>query len=89
MARRLFEAAFIACAILLVALVGAVNCLQGTLFVGGLKCQFNETSSDLAIKVLSTLVFLILLGLLAGPIVLTVIPPLRGGRTKPRRTDNT
>ena len=89
MPRRLFEAVFIASAILLVALVGAVNCLQGTLFVGGLKCQLNDTSSDLTIKVLATLIFLIFLGLLVGPIVLTVIPPLRGGRTKPRRTDKT
>jgi NADH:ubiquinone oxidoreductase subunit 6 (subunit J) len=89
MPRRLFEAAFIASAILLVALVGAVNCLQGTFFVGGLKCQLNYTSSDLTIKALATLIFLIFLGLLVGPIVLTLIPQLRGRRTGPRRIDKT
>jgi hypothetical protein len=87
MPRRLFEVVFIASAILLVALVGAVNCLQGTLFVGGLKCQLSYTSSDLTIKVLATLIFLVFLGLLVGPILLTVIPSLLSGRTKQRRND--
>jgi len=87
MVRRLFEVIFIACAVLLVALVGAVNCLQGTPFVGGLRCQLNYTSSDPAIKALGTLIFIIFLGLLLGPIAVTIIPSLRGKRSKLRRTE--
>ena len=85
MARRMFEVAFIGSAVLLVVLVGAVNCLQGTVFVGGLKCSLNYTSSDLMVKIIATLIFLIFIGLLLGPVAMTLIQPFRGKRTKPPR----
>jgi len=85
--RRLFEILFVALAILLVVLVGFLNCLQGTTFVGGLRCNYGYTSGDLLVKVLGTIVFLLFLGLLLGPIAATVIQPLIGKRTKPPRTE--
>jgi uncharacterized membrane protein YhaH (DUF805 family) len=85
--RRLFEILFIAIAIVLVALIGFLNCLQGTIFVGGLRCNYGYTSGDLIVKMLGTIVFVLFLGLILGPIAATVIQPLRGKRTKPPRTE--
>ena len=87
MSRRLYEIAFIISAIILVALVGLVNCLQGTTFVGGLKCSYSYTSSDLAVKVIATAIFLLFLALLLGPVVATVIRPLRSKGRKPHRPE--
>ena len=87
MTRRFYEIAFIISAIVLVALVGLVNCLQGTTFVGGLKCSFGYTSSDLIVKVIATVIFLLFLALLLGPVVATIIQPLRAKRRKPRRSE--
>lgn len=88
MSRRLFEVVFIALAIVLVALVGVLNCLQGTPFMGGSKCNYSYTSSDSLIKVIATVVFILFLGLLLGPVAATIIQPLREKQRKPRRTED-
>lgn len=75
MKRRIFEIAFICSAIGLVALVGLLNCLQGTPFLGGLKCNYTLTSNDLVIKLGATAVFLLFLALLLGPVLATLIHP--------------
>ncbi len=73
MPRRLYEIGFIASAVALVALVGVVNCLQGTPFVGALKCNYAYTSGDLIVKILGTAILLVFLGLLLGPVVATIL----------------
>jgi hypothetical protein len=88
MSRRLFEILFIALAILLVALVGVLNCLQGTPFMGGSRCSYSYISSDLLVKVIATVVFLLFLGLLLGPVAATIIQPMREKRRKRRRTED-
>jgi hypothetical protein len=75
MPRRLYEIAFIASAVVLVALVGLVNCLQGTPFVGALKCGYGYTSGDLIVKVIGTVIFLLFLGLVLGPVAATILRP--------------
>jgi hypothetical protein len=75
MKRRIFEIAFICLAIALVSLVGLLNCLQGTPFLGGLKCSYALTSNDLVIKLGATAVFLLFVALLLGPILATLIQP--------------
>jgi hypothetical protein len=75
MRRHLYETAFIASAIVLVALVGMLNCLQGTPFVGALKCSYGYTSGDLLVKVVATVIFLLFLGLLLGPVAATILQP--------------
>jgi hypothetical protein len=75
MKRRLFEIGFVGSAIVLVGLVGLLNCLQGTPFLGGLKCNYALTSSDLVIKLGATAVFLLFLALLLGPVLATLIQP--------------
>jgi hypothetical protein len=88
MTRRLFEIVFIASALILVALVGVLNCLQGTPFIGGSKCDYSYTSSDMLVKVIATVVFLLLLGLILGPVAATVIQPMREKQRKTRRTED-
>ena len=75
MARHLSEIVFITAAALLVALVGLVNCLQGTPFVGALKCDYSTPSNDLAVRAIATVIFLLFLGLLLGPIAATLLHP--------------
>jgi len=75
MKHRIFEIAFIGSAIALVGLVGLLNCLQGTPFLGGLKCTYTLTSSDFVIKLGATAVFLLFLALLLGPVLATLIQP--------------
>jgi hypothetical protein len=75
MKRRIFEIAFVCSAVALVSLVGLLNCLQGTPFLGGLKCSYALTSSDLVIKLGATAVFLLFLALLLGPVFATIIQP--------------
>lgn len=84
--QRLFEIGFIISAVALVALVGAVNCLQGTPFVGALKCGYSFTSADLVVKIIATAIFLLFTALLLGPIALTLIQPNRAKRTKTQET---
>jgi uncharacterized membrane protein YhaH (DUF805 family) len=86
--RRFFEVVFIALAFVLVALVGALNCLQGTPFMGGSKCPYNYASSDLLVKVLGTILFLLFLGLILGPVAATVIQPIREKQKRRRRTED-
>lgn len=81
--QQLFETGFIISAVILVALVGAVNCLQGTPFVGALKCNYGYTSADLVVKVIATVIFLLFTALLLGPVALTFIQPSRAKRSKP------
>jgi len=88
MNRRIYETVFIASAILLVALVGALNCLQGTPFLAGSKCNYSFTSSDLLVKVIASVVFLLFLGLILGPVAATVIQPMRQKQGKTRRTED-
>jgi hypothetical protein len=88
MTRRFFEVVFIALAVALVVLVGVLNCLQGTPFMGGLKCDYSFTSSDLIVKVLATVVLLLFLGLILGPVAATIIRPKREKQRKPRRTED-
>jgi hypothetical protein len=75
MPQRLYEITFIGSAVALVALVGIVNCLQGTPFIGAMKCSYTFTSADLIVKILATIIFLLLVGLLLGPIAITLIHP--------------
>jgi len=73
MPRRLYEITFISSAVALVVLLGIVNCLQGTPFIGALKCSYSFTSADTIVKVLATLIFLLFVGLLLGPVAATII----------------
>ncbi|HYB66704.1 MAG TPA: hypothetical protein VEC43_00130 [Candidatus Acidoferrales bacterium] len=75
MNHRIFEIAFICSAIALVGLVGLLNCLQGTPFLGGLKCNYTLTSNDLVIKLGASAVFLLFLALLLGPVLATIVQP--------------
>lgn len=69
-------------AVALVALVGMVNCLQGTPFVGALKCNFTYTSGDLIVKATATVILLLFIGLLLGPVAAAIVHPTRTkGRT--------
>ena len=86
MPRHLYEIAFIASAVVLVALVGVVNCLQGTPFIGALKCDYSYTSADLVVKTIAIVILLLFLGLLLGPVAATLIHPSvkkKQNRTKP------
>lgn len=83
MSRRLYELAFIGSAVVLVALVGVVNCLQGTPFVGALKCDYGYTSGDFAVKAIATVIFLVFVVLLLGPIAATLLRPVRKGQDNP------
>jgi hypothetical protein len=85
--RRLYEILFISLAILLVVFVGLLNCLQGTVFAGGLKCNLEYTSSDLVVKILATVIFVLFLGLIFGPIGAVVIQSIRGKPTKTTHVD--
>jgi hypothetical protein len=82
MSRRLFEILFIASAIILVALIGLLNCLQGTPLLGGFRCNLSYTSNDLIIKLIATVVFLLFVGLILGPIAVTVIRPVTANAKK-------
>jgi hypothetical protein len=73
MPRRLYEITFIGSAVALVALVGIVNCLQGTPFIGAMKCSYTFTSADSIVKILASIIFLLFLGLLLGPVAATII----------------
>ena len=79
---RIYDRLFIASAIILVGLVVGLNCLQGTPFIGGLKCSYQLTSSDTIIKVGATAIFALFLALLLGPILATILHPQRTGKTK-------
>jgi len=83
MPRHLYEVAFIASAVVLVAMVGLVNCLQGTPFIGALKCDYSYTSADLVVKTIATVILLLFVGLLLGPIAATLIHPTVKKKTKP------
>jgi hypothetical protein len=87
MARRFFEIVFIALAILLVALVGALNCLQGTPFMGGSKCPYTYLSTDSLVKVLATVVFVLFVGLILGPVAAAVFQSMRIKQKKKRTED--
>lgn len=83
MSRHLYEIGFIASAVVLVALVGLVNCLQGTPFVGALKCDYSYTSGDLIVKVIATVILLLFLGLLLAPVAATLLrPSAKKGQTR-------
>ena len=89
MFRRLYEIAFIAGAFVLVALVGAVNCLQGTPFVGALKCDYSYTSGDLIVKGIAALILMVFLALLLGPVAATLLHPSAKKGAKPKQTPDT
>jgi hypothetical protein len=75
MSRRLYEIAFIASAVATVALVGLVNCLQGTPFIGALKCDYGFPSGDFVVRAIATVIFLLFVGLLLGPVAATLLHP--------------
>jgi len=82
MPRRIYDITFMILAVALVALVGMVNCLQGTPFVGALKCNFTYTSGDLIVKATATVILLLFIGLLLGPVAAAIVHPTRTkGRT--------
>jgi hypothetical protein len=82
MPRRIYDITFMMLAVALVALVGMVNCLQGTPFVGALKCNFSYTSGDLIVKATATVILLLFIGLLLGPVAAAIVHPTRTkGRT--------
>jgi len=76
MPRHLYEIAFMTASVLLVALVGAVNCLQGTPFIASMKCSYSYTSGDLAVKVIASVILLLFVGLILGPIAVAVLHPV-------------
>ena len=78
---RIYETLFIASAIVLVGLVLGLNCLQGTPFIGGLKCSYALTSSDTIIKVGATAIFVLFLALLLGPILASILRAQKTGST--------
>jgi hypothetical protein len=88
MARRLFETVFIALAVLLVILVGLLNCLQGTPFLGGSRCNLDYTSSDFLIKAIATGVFLLFVALILGPVAAAFLETLRGKEKKQPQTED-
>ena len=79
--QRIYERLFIASAIILVGLVGSLNCLQGTPFIGELKCSYALTSSDVIIKVGATAAFALFVALLLGPILAAILHPQRADKT--------
>jgi len=82
MPRRIYDITFMILAVALVALVGMVNCLQGTPFVGALKCNFTYASGDLIVKATATVILLLFIGLLLGPVAAAIVHPTRTkGRT--------
>jgi len=82
MPRRIYDITFMILAVALVALVGMINCLQGTPFVGALKCNFTYTSGDLIVKATATVILLLFIGLLLGPVAAAIVHPTRTkGRT--------
>ena len=82
MPRRIYDITFMILAVALVALVGMINCLQGTPFVGALKCNFTYTSGDLIVKATATVILLLFIGLLLGPVAAAIVHPARTkGRT--------
>ena len=84
MPRHMYEMAFITSAVVLVALVGLLNCLQGTPFVAALKCDYSYTSGDFIVKAIATVIFLLFLGLLLGPVAATLLhPSVKGTKPKP------
>jgi len=83
MSRRPYEIAFIGSAVLLVALVGIVNCLQGTPFVAALKCDYGYTSGDFVVKAIATVIFLVFVVLLLGPIAATLLRPVKERQNNP------
>ena len=87
--QRIYERLFIASAIILVGLVVSLNCLQGTQFIGQLKCNYALTSSDLIIKVGATAIFALFAALLLGPILAAILHPQRTDKnsTSPGKTD--
>ena len=85
MPRRIYDITFMILAVALVALVGMVNCLQGTPFVGALKCNFTYTSGDLIVKATATVILLLFIGLLLGPVAAAIVHPTR---TKGRTSTN-
>ena len=76
-----------AAAVVLIAIVGAVNCLQGTPFAVGWKCDYGLTTDSLIVKVLGGIIFILFLGLLLGPIAAALIQPLREQAKKGRTKD--
>ena len=80
--QRIYERLFIASSIILVGLVGSLNCLQGTPFIGQLKCNYGLTSSDTIIKVGGTVIFALFLALLLGPILATILYPPKANKAK-------
>jgi len=86
MPRHIYEMAFITSAVVLVALVGVLNCLQGTPFVGALKCDYSYTSGNFIVKAIATVIFLLFLGLLLGPVAATLLhPSVKGTKSKPNQ----
>jgi len=77
MRRRIFDILFVGSALLLVVLVVWLNCIQGTPLPGGLKCYSAATSGDLVVKILGTIVFVLFLALLGGPIAAALYHPQR------------
>ena len=72
MDRKDYDRLFIAGAIILVGLVGSLNCLQGTPFIGGLKCDYSLVSTDTIIKIGAATIFALFLALLFGPILAAI-----------------
>lgn len=81
MERKTYDRLFIASAIILVGLVVSLNCLQGTPFIAGLKCDYALTSSDTIIKVGAATIFALFLALLLGPILAAIVHQQRTEKT--------
>ena len=83
MERKMYDRLFIASAVILVALVISLNCLQGTPFIGGAACSYQLTSSSFIVKVGAAAIFILFVGLLFGPIVAAILHPQKGEKTAP------
>ncbi|HUK26812.1 MAG TPA: hypothetical protein VLV31_00195 [Candidatus Acidoferrales bacterium] len=82
MERKTYDRLFIAGAIILVGLVGSLNCLQGTPFIGGLKCDYALTSTDTIIKIGAAAIFALFLVLFFGPILAAIAHKQRTEETR-------
>ena len=81
MERKMYERLFLASAAALFALVIALNCLQGTPFIGGAACPYQLTSSSIIVKIGAAAIFVLFLGLLFGPILAAILHPRPAGNT--------
>ena len=81
----ILETAFMVTGIALVLLLVGLNCLQGSTgmkLFGILECDYGLTSADFRVKIGGTVVFVLFLALLFGPILAVLRRSGRNRRSK-------